>query len=386
MPGEQTRTWVILTPEYPPDIGGVADHSRQIAEILAAAGHRVMVAAKGDGPGSDERGVRVMRFPEGLGIRGLVRLSRDLTTAAAPLRVLLAHVPTAFGYRGMNLAIPIWLRTGLPPRTLVDLMFHEVATPWMRRPLRWNVVAAASRLTALMLLRRADRIFVSTPAWEPMLRRLGARDRTISRLPVMSPLPTRADSKRSAQIRSRLLGSQATSLVGHFGTSQGQTAGLHTRVFGEVLELRNVACLFIGKGSRQFARDLAARMPRAADRIHGVGVLEARDAADHLAACDLALQPYPDGITLRRTSAMAALGLGVPTVTNRGRLTEAEWDVSESVILTSEEELAERVACLLARGDVIQAVGEAGRAFYEAHCSIASAVTSLEIQPQRPRP
>ena len=37
----------------------------------------------------------------------------------------------------------------------------------------------------------------------------------------------------------------------------------------------------------------------------------------HLSACDLMIQPYPDGISARRTSAMAALAHERPVVTTR---------------------------------------------------------------------
>jgi hypothetical protein len=378
---EHALTWVILTPEYPPDAGGVADHSRQVAHLLAAGGQRVLVAARGHGPandGHDGHDVRVVRFPEGLGIKGLARLAQILKAIAGPLHLLLAHVPTSFGYRGMNLAIPIWLWTGIPPETTVDVLFHEVATPWTRSPLRWNAVAAVNRLAASMLIRRADRIFVSTASWKPALRRLGAGDRTITRLPIMSPLPTQADPRRLLQIRENLLGSQATKLVGHFGTSVGPAAALHTRAFGKVVQLPGVACLFIGKDSKQFAGALERLHPWAVGRIHGAGALEAQDAADHLAACDLALQPYPDGITLRRTSAMAALALGVPTVTNEGRLTEPVWRATEAAVLTQEEQIAETVAHLLEREDQRKAVGEEGRAFYNVHCSPAATLEILQ--------
>ena len=47
--------------------------------------------------------------------------------------------------------------------------------------------------------------------------------------------------------------------------------------------------------------------------------------ADHIGACDLLIQPYPDGISSRRTSAMAGLALGIPVITTTGSLTESLW-------------------------------------------------------------
>jgi glycosyltransferase involved in cell wall biosynthesis len=45
------------------------------------------------------------------------------------------------------------------------------------------------------------------------------------------------------------------------------------------------------------------------------------------------LQPFPDGVSSRRTSVMAGLKLGVPVVTTRGRLTEPLWESAKAVRL-----------------------------------------------------
>ena len=45
------------------------------------------------------------------------------------------------------------------------------------------------------------------------------------------------------------------------------------------------------------------------------------------------LQPYPDGISSRRTSAMVALSHAVPIVTTTGPLTESIWEASGAAVL-----------------------------------------------------
>jgi glycosyltransferase involved in cell wall biosynthesis len=55
------------------------------------------------------------------------------------------------------------------------------------------------------------------------------------------------------------------------------------------------------------------------------GSLEPKPLAAHLAACDVMLQPYPGGVNARRSSVMACLVNGVPTVANFGRLSESLW-------------------------------------------------------------
>ncbi len=46
------------------------------------------------------------------------------------------------------------------------------------------------------------------------------------------------------------------------------------------------------------------------------------------------IQPYPDGISSRRTSAMAGLALGLPIVSTSGHLTETIWAEHAAVVLT----------------------------------------------------
>jgi glycosyltransferase involved in cell wall biosynthesis len=70
----------------------------------------------------------------------------------------------------------------------------------------------------------------------------------------------------------------------------------------------------------------------------------------HVAACDVMLQPYPDGVSSRRTSAMVALSHGVPMVTTTGWLTESLWEESgafELVSADAPERLADAAARLL---------------------------------------
>ena len=67
--------------------------------------------------------------------------------------------------------------------------------------------------------------------------------------------------------------------------------------------------------------------------MHATGYLSPVLIAAHLTACDVLMQPYPDGITVRRTSAMAALARGRAVVTTTGHLTEPLWADEDAVAL-----------------------------------------------------
>ena len=62
----------------------------------------------------------------------------------------------------------------------------------------------------------------------------------------------------------------------------------------------------------RFVRELERRRGSIAGRIFATSRLSPADVALHLAACDLLLQPYPDGVTARRTSVMAGFVNGRP--------------------------------------------------------------------------
>jgi glycosyltransferase involved in cell wall biosynthesis len=67
--------------------------------------------------------------------------------------------------------------------------------------------------------------------------------------------------------------------------------------------------------------------------VHATGQIDAAAAAIAIAACDVMFQPYPDGVTTRRTSVMAGLASGVATISTAGSLTEPVWRDTRAVIL-----------------------------------------------------
>ena len=83
--------------------------------------------------------------------------------------------------------------------------------------------------------------------------------------------------------------------------------------------------LLIGHGGDRMAARLVEAHPDLNGRLTATGTLPPADVSRHLQACDLMIQTYPDGVSSRRTSLMAALAHGVATVTSAGRHTEPVW-------------------------------------------------------------
>jgi glycosyltransferase involved in cell wall biosynthesis len=123
-------------------------------------------------------------------------------------------------------------------------------------------------------------------------------------------------------------------LLGHFGSYGDSVATLLEERLPAIMDAKaRPSLLLIGARSEAFRAALIARHPAWDARVHATGYVAPARLASYLEACDLFVQPYPDGITSRRTSAMACLSLGLPIVTTTGALTESLWEESGGVVL-----------------------------------------------------
>lgn len=325
-----TRTFHLLTGEYPPQSGGVGDYTRMVAAGLAARGHAVHVWSPSGGDPCD--GVDVHRLPDAFGVRSRRMLGAALTSQ--PGTLLLQYVPNALGVRGANVPFCAWLLGARRRGVDVRVMFHE---PYMyfalRRPSR-NLLAATQRVMAALLLRASPVAYISTSAWVRYLRPWGARVLIESPIPATIPsAPVRADVDRWRTMF--MAGRGAARLVAHFGTFGDHMAAELAAALPAVLAAApDVSFVLIGRGAGGFAASLAERHSALASRIVPADALPPGQVAAALQACDLALQPYPDGVTTRRTSVMAPLANGVPVVTTDGALTEPVWRETGAVSLT----------------------------------------------------
>jgi glycosyltransferase involved in cell wall biosynthesis len=99
-------------------------------------------------------------------------------------------------------------------------------------------------------------------------------------------------------------------------------------------EIPNQPFLLMGRGSREFREHVIERYPAWEKNLHATGLLAADDLSHHLAACDLMIQPYPDGATTRRGSLMAGISHGKVILTTSSSVMEPLWAQSAAVGLT----------------------------------------------------
>lgn len=369
----------IVTPEYPPHTGGVADYTHQIASELSRRGETVHVwgpAGIARQPGS---GIAV--HPE-LGQflpADLRRVDALLDAFPSPRRLVVQWVPHGYGQRAMNVAFCLWVWSRSVAGDAVELIVHEPFVTFSGG-LRQRAVALVQRAMTLMLLSAARRVWVTTRAWGPLLEPyLSGRCSAIEWLPVPSSLPSPdAEEVSAARVRYANPGQR---LIGHFGTH----GSLITSLLADAIPSIGAAdpsarFVLIGSGSEQFRAALVSAHTSLTGRVGATGRLNARELAAHVAACDVLLQPYPDGVTSRRTTAMAGLFAHVPVVTTRGKLTERFWQDGSPMKLADVgdmDALVKHVVQLLADPVERQRQADAGRAFYDRWFDVRHTVAAL---------
>src|SRR5712692_2984692 len=98
-----STTWHILTPEYPPHLGGVSDYTRLVALGLVEAGDEVHVwGPRGSGGSGETSGLFVHDQLGEFGPTDLGRAGELLNAFPEPRRLFVQWVPHGYGFRSMN--------------------------------------------------------------------------------------------------------------------------------------------------------------------------------------------------------------------------------------------------------------------------------------------
>ena len=361
--------WTILTGELPPHCGGVGDYTAQLAAALASAGDDVAVCVPESSVTPDPiPRVELIVLPDRFGRHSRAALERIQQGRRAKL--LVQYVPNAFGARGGNLPFCRWLGQRRDRGDSAAVMFHEPYFYFGWHAPQRNALALVQRAMAALLLRAADEVYVSTSAWNQYLTPFAPRSASSpvtapipSTIPVHAPLGPRSESRS----------------VGHFGSYGPHIAPLLRDTFVKLLELDlGVSVLCIGQGSEAFARDLSSDRTFSG-RVRSTGYAPRGEIASAIAACDLMIQPYPDGVTTRRTTVMAGLANARPVLTTNGALTETLWHTTRAVALepVDADALVERAGALLSNQRHLADLAARGEAAYRAHFALEHTVARL---------
>jgi hypothetical protein len=335
--------------------------SAKQADGIRDYSHRLLAQLReGDGLGA-----RLVELePDDIG-RGRVRLfasgASNGALSAAEVCVI-QYEPFSFGRWGFapSLIGDVVKARLSRKRPVIALFVHESYVSG-RRGWRWAVMSAWQRVQLLALRAASDVQLCSIEAWARPLRRMPPWT-PVHHLPVASNLPD-ARAARSEQ-RAKLEIEPDTVVLACFGMHHvGRLAG-HTLNAAEAITAtgRPVYLLDLGTGE-------PARERRGDITIHRPGFLEADAAARMLAAADIFLAPYADGVSTRRGTVMAALQHGLAVVGTHGPLTDCVLrEAAGALELTPVDDgvaFAERARALAEDAERRTAVGTAGRALYE---------------------
>lgn len=281
----------------------------------------------------------------------------------------------------MNLPFCLWLRRrAVKHGDRIEIMVHEPFLSFGSGSLRQNLAALVHRVMTVLLLRRAQCVWMSIPDWERRLRPY-ALGRTIPyrwvAIPSNIPVLDRPDQVRV--VRERYASKEGV-LIGHFGTYGSSITALLEPVLLALAEEPGTAVLLMGKGSDAYKDALIGRHPHLGDRIQAAGSLSAPDLSCHVSACDVLLQPYPDGVSTRRTSFMLGLSHGKAVVTNLGALSEDFWKNNQAVVLAPSGDVQTLTALLRQVCSDRQrrvSLGRAARKLYQERFDVSYTVAAL---------
>lgn len=308
--GYDTMRIALVSGGYPPEPDGIGDHTCHLAREIARA-HQVAVFTTSAIPRNQDGAVEVSGVFDATAPRSVRALGPAITGWGAD-RVILQYNPFGFGPRGWNPHLSRFLRTLRAEGIGIDVFFHETHVP--PRIGKFLVLFAYQYPQFAAVCRSASRIFVSTGRWIPQVRRI-RRDVTPRLVPIGSNI-ARATAAR--EVLRRKLGQSGTLLVVFGSAHPSRLIDWIAAAAAEVAQRQpDTTLVYIGEDGSLMRRACADRLP-VIDR----GFLPADEAGEQIAACDVMLAPFIDGLSTRRGSVAAAFQNGVPVVSTVSRWTD----------------------------------------------------------------
>jgi glycosyltransferase involved in cell wall biosynthesis len=379
------RRVLLVTGEYPPDEGGVADYTRCLAAALADLGHTVdVLTGRGRLEDAPARRVTVHRVLRRWGW-GLLPSMRRVVATLQPDVVHVQYQTAAFDMQPAVNTLAWWLRKTTSVKTAVT--YHDVKVPYLFPK------AGSLRETVTFLPARWSHLTIATNAEDWATLRSHGRTWRLALVPIGSNVPDAppAGYDRDAWRREQGL-SPASALLAYFGFLNASKGG---RVLVDLLgQLRaagqDARLVMIGGRTgasdpnnaaylAEFEADVASAGLTGA--VLWTGHVSPTEVSAWLRAADVAVLPYTDGASYRRGSLLACLAHGLPIVTTRPpslalsdlstlAADELPPDLTDSVqaLLVPPGDaraMADAVARILANPDTAQQLGTAARALSE---------------------
>jgi glycosyltransferase involved in cell wall biosynthesis len=275
--------------------------------------------------------------------------------------ILLQYNPFNFGRWGFApwLPLKLWRLKRSKSRPKIAVMVHEMYYPisdW-----RSALMGGWQRVQFFAVRVLSDVAFTSVSPWAKALESHRPR-RPVHHLPVGSNLP---DMRHARAAERERLGIRDDAIVlAAFGT------GHPSRLLDYVADAAN---RIASQGHETVLLNLGFNTPDVsvspAVRVVTPGHLEEEAISAHLAAADVYLAPFTDGVSTRRTTVMAALQHGLSIVGTDGHNTDEMLRSSTNAMRLTpvgDREAFSRTVCELADDpDARVELGECARSLYE---------------------
>lgn len=331
---------MLISAEYPPVTGGVADYTYHLAHALDRLGHRVAVLTTADGSGrtaaeQDGGGVEVVARVQGWGVLNLTTIGQ-IVRELAPDVVDLQYVPHMYGRGGIAPGIallPFVLRK--TTRATILCTLHETASPWSFMPRR-AAYAAVHRAQMFSLLLAGDRFIVTNRRYAAQLRRWLRHPSSVHEIPVGATIMPVALGESEREELRRSIGLDGGVLVGDLSPYNVSKRPEDLIVILGSLGPRARLLLLGGLQADRIRRPEFIRLATEAgviDRITWIDNLDAAQLSGYLSAIDVYVHTAGVGASTRSTSLVSALAHGLAAVAYRGPETSDAFVDGENILL-----------------------------------------------------
>ena len=322
----------LLTGEFPPQHGGIADFTRILATALADRGHAVRVITTLSAQTTQHFSAPYTVHPVARHW-GWLDLWRVRQCTADLDIVNLQYQAAAFGAMRLPIHLaPHWLR---PPLVAT---FHDLRTPYLFPK------AGALRTAVLRRLASSAAGVIATNIADHAELAGSSKLQRSAVIPIGSNLLQPAACP-PAQWRAANSVAADEILLGYFGflnTSKGGETVLRALALLRQTGMNARVVLIGGSAGASDKTDAAhnqqllqlAQSLGIDGQILRTGYLSEADTVAALQSCDMLVQPYADGASLRRGTLMACLANGCPTITTNPatRVPELQHNVNVQLV------------------------------------------------------
>ncbi len=357
----------LLVPRLPPAPDGIGDYTACLGRTLATQFGCKVTLFSGSGNFDCPEGCDLDTAAYAPGAEILRSLPRALEQHR-PDWLIVQYNPFLYAHRGFNPWLVAAIRRCRSLSALkVAIMGHELHM--FPDDFKSALMGSYQKIQAEQLFKASHVAFASIETWTRIIRKWVPDQPTIH-LPVGSNiLPVPLDNLHRQNLKAQLDLPADAVLLGAFGSSH--PGKMQALILDTLAQLRRqdlpAYLLGIGSGSASMQQICPeSLMPY----LRTTGFLTVPEVSRTLQTLDILLSPFADGISTRRTSAIAGFAHDLPVLSTSGKFTDGLWLAEFADYLPpvdNTDAFVQMAADLCKSVERRKAFAQAGRALYERH-------------------